>query len=98
MIDPGTLRDWVTLDEPIEDGTPVVFSPSMVKVSLQPSEPSPFNDSKVSYRVQLYYHPQITIHTRLTTEDGKQLWVRGYQNVEMRNRELVLVCEEADTP
>lgn len=97
-MDVGLLRHRVTLDEPVPDGTPVTFSPSAVMVSLEPQEPSPFSDSKVTYRVRMRYHPQITVHTRLTTELGQQLWVRGYQNVEMKNRELVLDCEEADTP
>jgi hypothetical protein len=97
-MDVGMLRHTVTLDDPVPDGTPVTFVPSGVKCSLERGAPGSFDEQKVTYQVRMRYHPQITFNTRITTEDGRQLFVRGIQNVDMKNVELLLLCEEVQTP
>lgn len=102
VVNPGSYRQWVTLDDPIVDATPVTFSPNRVKCSIQPSSPSAFDENKVTYMVQMRFHPQVTFNTRVTYVDRQnvshELFVRGIQNVEMQGRHLVLLCEEVQTP
>lgn len=45
------------------------------------------------------WHPQITMDTRIVYSDpvlkrDRQFFVRSYQNVDERNKELQLICEE----
>lgn len=102
LVNPGAWRHWVTLDDPVVDGTPVTISPNRWKCSIRPSAPGGFGEQKVTYEVQGRYHPQITFNTRITFVDASglehQLFVRGLQNVDMRNWYLVLDCEEVMTP
>lgn len=93
----GALRHLVELDDPVEDRTPVVFSPAQVFADIQPAPPSAFDELKVTHLVRIRYHEQVTFNTRLTHR-GRRLYVRGIQNVGERNRELVLQCEEVVTP
>jgi hypothetical protein len=97
-MDIGRLRHYVTLDDPVPDGTPVTFTPSVVKAAVEPGAPGSFDEQRVSYRVVIRYHPQVTFNTRITLESGAQLLVKGIQNVEMKNRVLELLCEEVQTP
>jgi hypothetical protein len=98
----GGLKQWVDLDDPIEDGTPKVFTPNRVPARVVPGPPGAYDENKVTYQVEMRYHPQVTFNTRLRFTDAArvehQLFVRGVQNVEMRNRDLVLLCEEVLTP
>jgi hypothetical protein len=102
VVNPGTYRHWVTLDDPVVDGTPVTVSPARVKCAIRPSTPGAFDEDKVTYIVEMRFHPQVTFNTRLTHIDSRdvehQLFVRGIQNVDMRDRHLVLLCEEVMTP
>jgi hypothetical protein len=43
------------------------------------------------------HHPQVSFNTRIRHE-GRQLFVRGIQNVDEDDRYLVLLCEEVQTP
>lgn len=96
-MNPGLLRHVVTLDDPIEDGTPVVFAPDTVYAAVQPAAPSAFDEQKTTHIVTIRYHPQVTFNTRIT-HAGRHLYVRGIQNTDERNIELVLLCEEVKTP
>jgi len=94
---PGFDNIWVTLSE-IVDNTPTDFSPSGVWVSVEPEAPTSFGERQITHRVGLRYHPQITLNTVLTTEDGRQLFVRGIQQVRLGTDRQVLLCEEVLTP
>lgn len=93
----GELRNLVTLDDPIEDGTPVVFTPNVIWAGIRPSPPGAFEEERVTHEVTIRYHPQITYNTRIWHR-GRPLYVRGIQNVDERNVTLVLFCEEVKTP
>lgn len=88
----------VTLDDPVEDGTPVTFNPDRVSVELQASGES--SERVVQWTVHLRYHPQITFNTRITLDDGRQLFVRGITNFGNADRSgwFSLRCEEVLTP
>ncbi len=90
-------QHWVDLDDPILDGTPVVFSPSRWKAAIHPQSPGAFDEQKTTHLVEMPYHAQVTFNTRITFRE-RQLFVRGIQNVDEENRELVLLCEEVKTP
>jgi hypothetical protein len=94
----GALRHRVVLDDPVPDGTQPAFAPRTVSASLEPGSPGAFDEQRVTYFVRMRYHPQVTMNTRVTTQDGRQLFVRGIQNVDNRNIELVLLCQEVQTP
>jgi len=93
----GDLRHRVTLDDPVEDGTPVVFNPSVVFAAIRPVAPGAFDEQKTTHLVTIRYHAQVTFNTRIT-HAGRHLYVRGIQNVDERNTDLVLLCEEVKTP
>lgn len=96
-VNPGRDDQFVTLSE-IQDGTPTTYVPDGVWASIQPEPPTSFGENKITHRVETRYHPQITMNTVLTTDDGAQLFVRGMQNVNLRNERWVLLCEEVMTP
>lgn len=50
--------------------------------------------ARVSHTVEMDYHPDVTLQSRIVLEDGRILSVRGLVNVEERSIELVLSCEE----
>jgi hypothetical protein len=52
----------------------------------------------MTYQVNMRYHPQVGLNSRLTLHDGRHLIVRGYENPGLMNRELNLLCEEVVTP
>lgn len=93
----GALRHYVTLDDPVEDRTPVVFDPNHWWLSIEPAAPGEFDEQRVTHICRGRYHPQVTFNTRITHR-GRQLFVRGIQNVEERNVEMVLLCQEVKTP
>lgn len=47
-----------------------------------------------AYRVKGRYHSGITVDTRLLMSDGRELFVKGVQNVGEMNAELILYCEQ----
>jgi hypothetical protein len=98
-LNPGVLQTWVDLDELVPDGTPVLsFEPSRIKVRLRPSGIA--DERAVGWIVDARYHAQVTTHTRLTLDDGRQLFVRGFDNAGNVDRSgwFVLQCEEVLTP
>src|SRR5690348_10211289 len=94
----GDLRHMVTLDDPVDDGTPVTFSPSRIWIGLRSNGISA--EEKIGWTVVCRYHPQITFNTRITLGDGRQLFVRGIDNVGDADRTgwMTLTCEEVQTP
>lgn len=97
----GKRTVLLTLDDPVPDGTPVVFNPARVYGAVQPSAPGPTDEGGVSLIVTIPFHRQVTTNTRLWHERHgvrHQLVVRGVQNPDLADRELVLYCEEVLTP
>lgn len=87
-------RHLAVLDD--EDGR--VFNPERVHVAIRTSSPSTLDESRLTYQVNMHYHSQVGLNTRLTLVDGRHLIVRGYEDVGLRHRELNLLCEEVVTP
>jgi hypothetical protein len=94
----GRLRHRVTLDDPVEDGTPVTFHPDSVACELQSTGES--DERVVTWTVHLRYHAQVTFNTRITMADGRQMFVRGITNYGNADRSgwMSLRCEEVLTP
>jgi head-tail adaptor len=110
----GRLRHLVDLRDPgtrTKDGKggytdpyDEKLSPSTWYCSIDPATPSVLErtvaatiEAKVTHVVTGRYHAGISTKTRLTHR-GRFLFVRAVQNVEERNRELVLLCEEVLEP
>lgn len=100
----GELRDWVTLSDPIEDGTPVVFSPSRVPAAILEGPPSSFDEQKNTITMWIAFHKQVTTNTRVDWRDhrralDRQAAVRGFRDVRQGGIVwLELLCEEVRTP
>lgn len=76
------------------DGELLELSPSPVFASVQPYEPgNSVEERSISHRVTMRYHSEITLDSVLTF-NGRKLYVKGLQNVDERNIELRLLCEE----
>lgn len=106
----GTLTTRAVLENPaapVSDGDGgfteawAPLTPSPVWCALR--QPSAFDLERVqagsvqataTHLVSMRYHAGVTTQTRLTV-GSRQLQVTGIQNVDGRNRELVLVCVEA---
>lgn len=101
-MNPGVYRWWVDLTSESPDGVPVTLTPARVKASIRPSAPSAYDERKVSHVVEMRYHPGVTFETQLTFTDrggaAHRLYVRGIQDVDAQQRDLVLLCEEVVTP
>jgi len=93
----GPARHFVLLEDPIEDGTPVVFAPSHAWAAIRPAPPGAFDEQRVTHIVEMRHHPQVTFNTRIKHRD-RYLYVRGIQNVDEQNRQMFLLCEEVVTP
>lgn len=71
------------------------LSPSTVWASIEPVNPASADGTRMQgHYVTMRYHPEVTIDTRIVY-GSRELFVRGVQNVDERNRELRLYCEEA---
>jgi len=90
----GARPHLVRLEEVAADDTPVTFDPDEVWVAIRPSSPTAFGENKITHQVELDYHPQITLNTRLFQDDDRALYVRGIQDVNDANAAMVLLCEE----
>jgi SPP1 family predicted phage head-tail adaptor len=93
---------------PVPDGdggytqTPQPLDPAEVFASLEPATGADSERvaagtvlSSRSYVVTLLYHPQVTTKTVLTYA-GRTFTISGVANVDEANRELILVCDEAE--
>ena len=95
---PGRANRLVKLfHKPVETTDPVYdnpLNPPTAWVQIQPLEPTVSDDTRMlASRVTMRYHPQVTVDTHLVY-GGRTLFVRGVQNVDDRNAELILFCEE----
>lgn len=84
----------VRLDKPKPEDGGVSLSPARVWAAIEPAAPDAFGEDKVTHIVTTDYHPEITLNTRVRTNDERIFWVRGIQDVELRHLELRLLCEE----
>ena len=94
---PGRHQKWVTLSRspqttPDSDGFFEDLSPAGVWAAIQPLQPQADGRSMFHY-VTMRYHPQVTVDVRVLC-GTRELFVRGVQNVDDRNVELRLYCEE----
>lgn len=94
----GRRNTYVTLAEVPSDATPSTFAPAGIWIDLRPSAPGAFDEQRASHLAETDYHPQITTNTFLTLDDGRQLFVRGIQDVDNRHVTHVLYCEEVLQP
>lgn len=96
-VNPGSLKQWVTLLDPVPDGTPVTFDPDRIKVAMQALGSA---QEGVRWSVTARYHPQVTFNTRLIKDDGQMLNVVSIENVGNADRSgyFLLQCEEVLTP
>jgi len=105
----GALRHQVTLEQPgaaVPDGeggyteTWTALTPSPVWAAIQPASARDLervfagaSQATASHLVTLRYHAGVTTATRLTF--GTRVFaITGVQNLDERNKELVLACEE----
>lgn len=94
-------RVFVWLDKPpLEDQLAgKSLDPDHAYVAIDPAPPGPYDENKITHIVRMDFHPDLTLNTRLTLDcDGRQLWVRGIQDMDFRHIELTLLCEEVLTP
>jgi len=96
----STMRHWVALSRrptsaPDSDGFWEALSPEYVWAALSPL--SPGGDlGAIQYLITMRYHSQVGFDTRILL-GTRQFFVRGVQNVDERNVELRLACEEVVT-
>jgi head-tail adaptor len=84
----------IQIDKPLPEDNGAVLTPARVWAAIEPAPPGSFDEDKVSHLVTIDYHPDVTLNTRILTEDDRTLWVRGVQDIEFRHIELRLLCEE----
>lgn len=107
-MDVGSLRHLVTLQSPTKtfdtDGgyteAWAPLSPSQVWASIKPATARDLEravagtvQAAASHLVAMRYHSGVTTKTRIIW-GTRILAVQGVQNVDERNAELVLACEE----
>jgi len=93
----GAMRNLVTL-EAGPDGTPTAYVPSRVYAAIAPAPPGAFDEQRITHQVSIWYHPQITFDTVIVHQGTRRLYVKGIQNINEQDRELMLLCEEVKTP
>lgn len=93
----GLLNRRVSLSRtpqttPDSDGFWEPLSPEYVWASIQPAPPS--DDGRViTHLVTIRYHAQVTVDTRILY-GTRELFVKGVQNVNDQNVEMLLQCQE----
>jgi head-tail adaptor len=96
----GRMNRQVTLSRapqstPDSDGFFEALSPETVWCAIEPLDASVSDGTRIqASRVTMRYHDQVTVDTRIVY-GTRELFVKGVQNVNDANRELVLFCEEA---
>ncbi len=101
----GRYGIWVTLSQSPQvtddsDGFFEALNPEGVWASIRPQLAS--NGRTIEHVVEMRWHPQVTIDTRIVYEDStkpvgkttRELFVKGVQNLEEQNATLVLLAEE----
>jgi head-tail adaptor len=99
----GRYNKWVTLSHAPQNATDGIFDPLDPEgawVALRPTLAA--NGRVTEHVVEMRYHPQVTVDTRIIYEDpskpvGKTtraLYVRAVQDLEEANDVMRLICEE----
>ena len=96
----GRLNKWVTLankqEESDEDFTPL--EPEGAWAAITPQLVVGDASRSVQHIVRMRWHPQVSLDTRITYRADatrrQDLYVRGFQNVEMDDDMVQLYCEE----
>ncbi len=100
----GELRDWVTLSDDVDDGTPADFVPSRVPASIVEYPPGSFDEQKNTLTIWIQFHPQVTTHTKVGWYDFRRsvdrlVNVKGFRDVRQNGVIwLEMLCEEVRTP
>jgi head-tail adaptor len=99
----GTMNRFVSLARgPLEtndaDGYWEDLTPKQVWAAIRPIF-GEANERSTTHSIEVRYHPQISLDTRIAFEDAakgttRYFYVRGVQNVDEKNRRLQLLCEE----
>jgi head-tail adaptor len=77
------------------DGYEEALDPSTWWATIEPLSPIASDETRMqASRVTMRYHPQVTLDCFIKIGTRKLL-VRGVQNIDDANRELVLFCTEA---
>lgn len=95
MASAGQRRHYVTLTT--RSKNPVTFTPPDLWVRLVPAAPGALDERVNVFTVDAPYHAQVDTHTVLNY-GTRQLLVKGVQNVDEENVDMVLFCEEVKTP
>jgi hypothetical protein len=74
------------------------YDPPGIWVEVKPSQPSAYDEQKVTHLLETDYHPDLTTNTVLTLDDGRILYVRGITDQQNRHITHSLLCEEVLTP
>lgn len=94
----GALRHLVTLEHQADTQPAPTYIPDRVYAAIEPSTPGAFDEQRITHRVSMWYHPQICFSTVIRHQETRVLYVKGIQNVNEQNKELVLLCEEVNNP
>jgi head-tail adaptor len=91
------LNKWVTLSRSPStsgdsDGFFAALSPAGVWAAIQPLTPSP-DGRVISHLVTMRSHDQVGLDTRVLY-GTRELFVKGFQNVDEDGVEMRLLCEE----
>lgn len=94
-MDFAKLVHWVTLSRSPQtsgdsDGFFEPLSPARVPAAITPV---PGDERSTFHQVTIRYHPQVTADVRLLF-GVRELYVRNVVNVDERNNEMRLFCEE----
>ena len=82
------------VSSPDSDGFFQDLNPAKWWALIEPLDPFASDGTRtMSYRVSGRYRPDITVDTRIQYE-GREIFVKGVQNLGEQNRELILYCEE----
>lgn len=96
-MNPAILRHHVTLanrSSITDDPTVTPLSPSTAWVAIQPLSPNG-EGSAVTHQVTMRYRPDVSQFTVLTFGTRKLFVAGPPQNIDERNIELRLLCNEA---
>jgi head-tail adaptor len=103
-INAGRMNRYVSLSQKPQvtndaDGYWEPLNPTNAWCRLQPVPPGTGDGRAILHQVTMRFHPQVTMDTKLTYYDevllrDRDLLVMGVQNVDDRNAELQLLCEE----
>ena len=93
----GKLNKWVTLSRspissPDNDGFFEPLTPEGAWAGIQPLSPGADGRTTTSL-ITIRYHAQVNVDTRLVY-GSREFFVRGVQNLDERNDEMRLLCEE----